>query len=197
MNHLVRSGSPSDRVGDDVDGALLMRARTSPDAFGEFYDRNLRGVLAFFYRRTACTESAADLTAETFTAALAGLHRYRPADGTGRSWMFGIANNLYRQYLRRGRVETKARRRLGVRTPVLDLADLERIETMVDFAPYVAILPEALGELSPIIRDAVELRIQDQLPYKEIAARLGCTENSARVRVSRGLDRLQAALEPS
>jgi RNA polymerase sigma-70 factor (ECF subfamily) len=194
MNQSVVNGSADGR-GEDLDGMLLTRARHSPEAFGEFYDRNVQAVLRFFYQRTASSEVAADLTAETFTAVLAGVHRYRPAKGTGRGWMFGIARNLYRQYLRRGRVETKARRRLGVRMPDLETIDLERIEAAVDFMPFVVLLPGALEALSPSVRAAVQLRIGDQLPYREIAERLGCTEISARVRVSRGLDRLHASLD--
>jgi RNA polymerase sigma-70 factor (ECF subfamily) len=197
MNQAMNNGSRSDPEDEDVDGALLVRARTSPDMFGQFYDRNLRSVLTFFYQRTACGEVAADLTAETFTAVLAGLHRFHPAKGTGRSWMFGIATNLHRQYLRRGYVETKARRRLGINTPELDNADLERIETAIDFEPYVPLLAGALASLTPNVRAAVQLRIHDQLPYKEIAERLGCTEVSARVRVSRGLDSLHTHLGAS
>jgi RNA polymerase sigma factor (sigma-70 family) len=44
-------------------------------------------------------------------------------------------------------------------------------------------------------RDAVRLRVVDELGYAEIAARLGCTEGAARTRVHRGLARLSTLLE--
>jgi DNA-directed RNA polymerase specialized sigma24 family protein len=47
------------------------------------------------------------------------------------------------------------------------------------------------------MRKAVLLRVIEQLPYDEIAERLGCTAGNARVRVCRGLDRLEAYLEAS
>ena len=201
MNRVVREGSGAERVpvseedGDDVDGRLLVDSRRSADSFGLFYDRNVSIVLAFFYQRTASADSAAELTAETFSAALQGLHRYRPAKGSGRAWLFGIATNQYRQFLRRGRVEMAARSKLVVLTPVLETGDFGRIEALIDFAPLIACLNDALGLLSPALRAAVELRVRDDLPYREVAERLGCTENSARVRVSRGLDRLRQHLE--
>src|SRR3954469_25041683 len=66
--------------GDTRDEAELLRAAAADDAaaFARFYRRHVRGVIAFFHRRTGDAETAADLTAETFAAALAGCHRYDP-----------------------------------------------------------------------------------------------------------------------
>src|SRR5512133_2251953 len=41
-----------------------------PEAFGVFYDRHVRALLAYFARRTGDAEVAADLTAETFASAI-------------------------------------------------------------------------------------------------------------------------------
>ncbi len=59
---------------DETDDALL----TSGDLedFGRFYDRHARTLLGFFQRRTGNPEVAADLTAETFAAALVARSRY-------------------------------------------------------------------------------------------------------------------------
>ena len=183
------------RVDPDVDGDLLLAARHESERFGDFYDRNFASVFAYFYKKTACVEVSADLTAETFTAALSGIHRYRPRRGTGRNWLYGIAQNLFRQWLRKGRVETRARNRLQVSTPTIDAGDLERIERSIDLRPYLSALPGAIDSLSPAARDALVLRISEELPYAEIASRLGCSEISARVRVSRALDRLHHELD--
>src|SRR5687768_14533136 len=48
------------------------------EAFGMFYDRHARAVLEYFARRTRDPESAADLTAETFAAAIVARRRFRP-----------------------------------------------------------------------------------------------------------------------
>ncbi len=62
---------------DETDDALL----TSGDLedFGRFYDHYARTLLGFFQRRTGDPEVAADLTAETFAAALVARSRYRPS----------------------------------------------------------------------------------------------------------------------
>ena len=197
MTQSVLAGSVHETFasdGEDADGALLVAARRDPARFGEFYDRNFAAVFAFFYRRTLCAEIAADLSAEAFTAALSGLHRFREGSGTGRAWLFGIANNLFRQWLRKGRIETRARNRLEVSTPAMNADELDQVEATLDLGPLVAALPEALSMLTPALRDAIVMRVSEQLPYAEIASRLGCSEGSARVRVSRGLDRLHQEL---
>ena len=53
----------------------------------------------------------------------------------------------------------------------------------------------ALAELGPEQREAVRLRVVDELGYPAVAARLGVSEQTARARVSRGLRALAAAVD--
>jgi DNA-directed RNA polymerase specialized sigma24 family protein len=62
------------------DDALLAATRRDPEAFGAFYRRHERAVFAYFRCRVRESDLAADLTAETFAAALLASRRYR-ADG--------------------------------------------------------------------------------------------------------------------
>ena len=50
-----------------------------PEDFGQFYDRYVDMLLGYFARRVHDPEVAADLTAETFAAALAARRRFRRA----------------------------------------------------------------------------------------------------------------------
>ena len=74
------------------EAALLRAAADDPAAFARFYRRHVHGVIAFFHRRTGDAETAADLTAETFAAALEGCHRYAPDRGAPAAWLYGIAH---------------------------------------------------------------------------------------------------------
>lgn len=91
-----------------------MAGRRDAEAFGLFYRRRVDAVLAFFLRRTGDRELAADLTAETFAAALTSLPRYRPERSSALAWLFTIAHHKLVDSLRRGQVEDRARRRLGL-----------------------------------------------------------------------------------
>jgi RNA polymerase sigma factor (sigma-70 family) len=179
----------------DLDSRLLVAAREDPEAFGDFWDRNHERVLAYFYRRTFCPHTSAELCAETFAQAWASLKRFDPAAGSGRAWLFGIAGNLFKQWLRRGVVTERARRRLRIETPRLSEDDLLHIESLVDSTDLRAGLRTALDSLSPGVRDAVLMRVGLDLPYEEVAVSLGCTVGAARVRVTRGLHSLAQVLE--
>ena len=177
------------------DAELLAASARDPEAFGEFYDRHVRAVLAFFYRRTACAQTAADLTAETFAAAYAARRRYRDQGVPALAWLLGIARHEFSASLRRRRRQDRARRRLGLQRIELDDESLERIEELADMASLRQAVDEALGSLTPKLAEAVSLRVALELPYSEVARRIGCSEGAARVRVARGLDKLAQLLE--
>ena len=177
------------------DAELLAAARDDPEAFGIFYDRHVRALLAYFYRRTACAETAADLAAETFAAAFAARRRYGERGAPARAWLFKIGRRQLGRALRRGRVDQRARRRLGLERVPLDEESIERIEALADLEPVRAAVREAMGSLSPNLAAAVALRVGDDLPYVEVARRLGCSEGAARTRVARGLSKLADRLE--
>ena len=89
----------------------------------------------------------------------------------------------------------KARERIGLRErAALSDADLARIEELVDFAATGRAVRRALDELPERDREALSLRVIEARPYREIATLLGCSEQAARVRVSRGLQRLDGLL---
>jgi RNA polymerase sigma factor (sigma-70 family) len=176
----------------DDDAALLRAAVDDPAAFARFYRRHVRGVIAFFHRRTGDAETAADLTAETFAAALEGCRRYAPDRGAPGAWLYGIANRQLATLQRRGRVERRARRRLGMAPLELTDAMLERVEAIAD-AERVEV-DVALAALPAAQRDAVRARVLDDWSYEEIAAAQRISALAARQRVSRGLAALRAHL---
>jgi RNA polymerase sigma factor (sigma-70 family) len=178
------------RLGRLSDGQLLAAAASRPEAFGVFYDRYRDPVLAYFARRVAQPEVAADLMAEVFAAALLALHRGAAVESPS-AWLFGIARNALADAYRRGRAETGARVELMLEPLVLEDADLERIEALGGDAE------PALATLRSDEREAVRARIVDERDYAEIAAELGCSEAVVRKRVSRGLARLRNTMEAS
>jgi RNA polymerase sigma-70 factor (ECF subfamily) len=182
-------------LGDVSDAELLARAREDPESFGLFYDRHAERVLAFCVRRTGCAETAADLTAETFAAAYARRRTYRATGAPAEAWLFGIARRQIGTFLRRRRVSDRYRRRFGFQTLQVPEDESERIVHGLAMEPLRLALIEALHELPSSQAEALQLRVVDELPYVDVAARLGCSEGAARVRVSRALSTLAGLLE--
>ena len=185
-----RSGAAGiDRDGRS-DAQLLAAAGSDPRAFKMFYARNVKALLAFFWSWTLDADLASDLTAETFAAALANTERFDPAKGNPQQWLYGIANNQLKRMWRRNRVSSAARRRLQVQTPSTAAAGWEEMEA-ADARLDADRLARALDRVPPRSREAVRLRIIEQLDYTDIAQQMGCRPGSARGLVMRGLRRLR------
>jgi RNA polymerase sigma factor (sigma-70 family) len=172
----------------ESDEGLLASTRADPAAFGAFYRRFEERMLRYFLARVGDAEVAADLTAETFAAALASVGRFRPSKGAAGAWLFGIAHNTLALSARRGRVESRARRRLDM--PVLELTDelIERIDALA--GPAL----ELVGELPPEQEEAVRARVIEEREYADIAKDLRCSEAVVRKRVSRALIQMREEL---
>jgi RNA polymerase sigma factor (sigma-70 family) len=184
------------RPGVSSDEELLTAAGKRPERFVTLYDRVLPGLLAYFVRRTLDAQVAADLTAETLAQAFASRRRFRDrGEGSARAWLHTIASRQLARYLRRLRVEDAARRRLGMQRIELDSDDVERIEALIDFDHVGREVRQAFDALRTDQREALRLRVIEGRSYREMARELGCSEDTARARVSRGLKRLAAQLD--
>jgi RNA polymerase sigma-70 factor (ECF subfamily) len=86
-------------------------------------------------------------------------------------------------------------RRAGVQAPALAPEELVRIEELAALGELRAAVAGALAALGAEQRDAVRLRVVEELDYAAVAGRLGISEQAARARVSRGLRSLATALD--
>jgi RNA polymerase sigma factor (sigma-70 family) len=175
------------------DGELLAATATRPEAFGVFYRRHVDVVLRYLVAHVRRGDLAADLCAEVFASALESADRFDPGRGPARAWLFTIAHSRLVDSVRRGRVEDRARRRLGMPVRELTDRDIERVEELIDVArgfdadALVADLPEDQ-------RAAVLARVVEEREYAEIAGELQVSEAVVRQRVSRGLAFLRTRL---
>jgi RNA polymerase sigma factor (sigma-70 family) len=170
------------------DAELLKAAWQDPEAFREFYDRYAVWIRSWFLRHTGSEPGSLDLTAETFAQAWHASRRFRDeADGSGAPWLFGIARNLLRQYHKHNRIESAARERMGLQVMSAECEDYERVDERSEVSSLTPLLRHALRALPAEQRRALELRIVHQLPYEAVAGRLGCSQNAARLRVSRAV----------
>ncbi|MBI3647553.1 MAG: sigma-70 family RNA polymerase sigma factor [Actinobacteria bacterium] len=178
-----------------TDTQLLLASGEDPEAFAAFYRRHAEDLLRYFARRTFDPESAAELAAESFAEAFASRRSYSDRGVDGVAWLYGIARHQLSRFFRGGRVDVAARRRLGMPERELEPDDFERIEELVDFEPLREALAEAMDALPAHQQAAVRLRVVEGKSYDVVAGELGCTPDSARQRVSRGLRHLGVALQ--
>ena len=175
------------------DAQLLELTPADAEAFGVFYDRFERDVLAFFWRATRRGDLAADLTGEVFAEALASAARFDARHGDARAWLFGIARHELADLWDRGRVENRARERLCIEPLVLSDEAIERIDELGKNDSGAAL--ELLEGLPEDQRVAVRGRVVDERGYEDLAASLSCSPSVVRQRVSRGLRTLRDRLK--
>jgi RNA polymerase sigma factor (sigma-70 family) len=150
--------------------------------FAVFYQRYERLVLSSLMRSTSNPELSGDLCGEVFASAFHASGGYRAEGPSAVSWLLTIAQRALVDSVRKGRVEERGRRRLGVRDAVhLDEEDLERIVVLasLDGEPL-----EVLGALPEEQREAIQARAIEERSYEEIASELQLSTLVVRKRVS-------------
>jgi RNA polymerase sigma factor (sigma-70 family) len=175
--------------------AALLSAIAARDgaAFSVFYRRHVPAVLAYLMRETRDPESAADLAAEVFAAVLLAAGRYTEQTESATPWVIGIARNKLLMSWRRGRVEARARHRLGFEAMPLSDGDLDQIVEVAHGGS--GSLLELVDSLPSDEQAAIRSRVLEERPYREIATQLKCSEMVVRKRVSRGLARIREQLK--
>lgn len=179
-----------------TDGELMRRARRDPQAFDAVYERHARAIQRWLRGRVESSDISWELTAEVFAQAWFSRRRFRPdEDGNAAPWLHGIAANVLRQAQRRRRFAANAMRRLGMRIELSDVPDDDAHLARLVAEQLGPELATALEQLPDAQREAITLRVLDELPYEVIASQLNCTVETVRMRVMRGLRALNADLE--
>lgn len=167
----------------------------TPDALEEGYRRQGQALLIFFQRRVHDAQLAADLLAETFAVAIERRDQFR---GTGEEqlsgWLWAIAQSLLREFERRDAIELRHVERVRLEHRELTEGEILRVEELAEQAELADLVRRGLDRLPPEQREAVTLRVLEDLTYSEIAKRLEVRPATARARVSRGLRALQGIL---
>lgn len=175
------SRSDHNRPDDEL---LTASAGGDRGAFSVFYRRHLPAVVSILVREGGDRELAADLAAEVFAAALLGAGGYRAEHESALPWLCGIARHKLSESRRRGRAESRARRRLQIPAESLSDGDLARVDELASQGRRALDLLDRLPEDQ---RSAVRARVIEERGYDEIAAESGASQAAVRQRVSRAL----------
>lgn len=160
------------------------------------FDEHAEGLLGYFAGRVADEQAAVDLVSETFAQALRSRRRFRGEVATaGRPWLFGIAKNLLRRYLRTGLAERRAMDRVRLERVIVEPGDLAEIEHLARLDEMRRAIGRSWDALPAEQRVAINARIIDGRSYGSIAGETGVSEVTVRSRVSRGLQLLRGMLE--
>jgi RNA polymerase sigma factor (sigma-70 family) len=146
--------------------------------------------MAYFARRTADPQTAADLTADTFVAAITSFATFDRSKGTARAWLLGIGRRVFAQHcesVSRGRdVDVRMN---GHR--VLSDHEIDDLVGRIDAERKGRELVAAMAALPALDREVIELVDLVGMTPKEAAAVLGVSSGAVRIRLFRARGKLR------
>jgi RNA polymerase sigma-70 factor (ECF subfamily) len=179
-----------------TDEELVARSKTGDtESFNQLVRRWERPIFALAYRTLGREEDARDITQETFLRAFRALPGFK-GDAKFSSWLYRIALNLCRDWMRRDRRTPLVAVPEGVEVeqlaaeqgPVASVEDLAaRAELTREVAKVMALLPEEQ-------RQAIVLKEYHGLTFQEIADLMKCPLSTVKTRVYQGLTTLRKHL---
>ena len=180
-----------------TDEELVVRSVNGDvDSFNQLIRRWERPIYALAYRTIGREDEARDVCQETFLRAFRALKGFK-GQAKFSSWLYRIALNLCRDWIRRQR-----------RTPVVqmpedvDIAELaaargpvESIETLVARRELGRAVAQAMATLPEEQRTAIILKEYHGLTFQEIADLQGCPLSTVKTRLYQGLSVVRRQLE--
>ena len=172
------------------DADLLREFRKgNKEVFSELVSRYSEPLTMMILRMVRDPEEAKDISQTAFLRAYEGLHKFMMVSSI-KTWLYTIALNAMRDHLRKRKV-----------TLVPDMLDqlvdpAEPPEESLDRAWNLERIRNAMETLPEKQRLTVQLRIYEEMDYKEIAKVLGGTEGGARGNFFQAVRALREKLGP-
>lgn len=166
------------------------------ESFNQLVVRWERPIYALAYRVIGREEDARDVCQETFLRAFRSIHGFR-GQAKFSSWLYRIALNLCRDWIRRERRAPVVQAPEGV--DVIEMASeqgpVESIEELVSRRDIGRLVERAMAALSEEQRTAIILKEYQGLTFQEIADLQGCPLSTVKTRLYQGLSVLRRELE--
>ena len=180
-----------------TDEDLVARSRGGDvESFNQLILRWERPIYALAYRVIGREEDARDVVQETFLRAFRALPGFK-GQAKFSSWLYRIALNLCRDWMRRQRRAPTVQMPEGVDPAEIaaEQGPVESIEELVARRELSAVVEEAMALLPEEQRTAIVLKEYHGMTFQEIAELQGCPLSTVKTRLYQGLSVLRRQLE--
>jgi len=164
---------------------LIDESKNDPSKFEPLYNKYFEPIYRFVAQRLDDSSIADDITSQVFYKALLNIQKYKHKGVPFSAWLYRIASNELNGFFRKNSVH---------RTVNIDSSNvnqlLEEIESDDKEMLFVA-LDKAIQGLKEKQLMLLEMRFFEKRSFKEIGLILGITENNAKVRLYRVLDKVK------
>jgi RNA polymerase sigma-70 factor, ECF subfamily len=165
---------------------IIRKAQQDPQAFRAVYERYYVPIFRFILQRVGDKEITADLTSQVFLKSLQKLHQFTFRGFPFSSWIYRIAANECNDFFRK----SKRSRMVVLEEKHAELLYEEMFGNEV-LNELKAKLPLILERLDSLEIQFIELRFLEDRPFKEVAEIIGVSENYAKVKTYRILDKMK------
>ena len=167
-----------------IEWEMIESSKQNLQCFEPLYRKYYPQILKFIYKRVADIEDAYEIATDTFAKAMTKIKKYEHRGFPFSSWLYRIAINEIAQFYR----DKSKMRCISIdETTVRNLA----AETEKDLQELKSILKKALEYIDEKDLLLLELRFFEERPFAEVAEILGITENNAKVKTYRAVDKLR------
>jgi RNA polymerase sigma-70 factor (ECF subfamily) len=162
----------------------ITESKSDPNCFEPLYTAYYEPILRFIYKRVESLEDCRDIASVVFTKALMNIQKYEDQGFPFSSWLYRITINEVNLFYR----HTKKSRIIS-----LDERSLRNISDENDAInpELITALKKALMYLSEDELELIELRFFEERSFSEVADILEITENNAKVKTYRAIDKLR------
>lgn len=165
-------------------------------ALTAIYNRFGKSLYNFILRYTNNRELSEDLLQETFTKVWFASHTFNPAKGTVKTWIFTIGLNATRSEMAKKRYSVhhlELEEGTGCDAAAAD-HESESADRALEHADLKAEIANALGQLSPLLREVVILKHYQKLKFSEIAKISNTPEGTLKARLHNALNQLRTIM---
>ena len=164
---------------------IVEAAKKDPKQFEALYKKYYEQIFRYIHQRMDDKEMAFDITSQVFLKAMINLPKYKYKGVPFSSWLYRIAmSEVYQSF----------KDKKSTRTVNVDTSNVEDIIDEVEqdnTGEMRQALIEVIGDLPEIELQIIEMRNFEKRSYREIGDILGMTENNAKVRAYRIVEKLK------
>jgi RNA polymerase sigma factor (sigma-70 family) len=173
----------------DPDAQLMLRLKNGEDqVLNELMGRWQQPLVAFIYRYIGQETEALDLAQETFVRVYETRHRYT-VQGKFSTWLFAIAANLCRNYLRwrqrRGGSASEGWNAKGGEFAESVQSEDDSPDQAAMRSESISLIKEVVNQLPHDLKTIILLYEYQGLSYEEIASVLGCSIKAVEMKLYR------------
>ncbi len=164
---------------------IVEAAKKDPKQFEALYKKYYEQIFRYIHQRMDDKEMAFDITSQVFLKAMINLPKYKYKGVPFSSWLYRIAmSEVYQSF----------KDKKSTRTVNVDTSNVEDIIDEVEqdnTGEMRQALIEVIGDLPEIELQIIEMRYFEKRSYREIGDILGMTENNAKVKAYRIVEKLK------